>query len=96
MKTAVALLFITAIIVAATWFITRELRNQVTEQELRLQKQETLVAELQKRPRFVSYNVDTNLQNMRNARSQSGLPTRGSRLRGCILRASATPESTSR
>jgi hypothetical protein len=67
MKTAVALLFITAIIVAATWFITRELRNQVTEQELRLKKQETLVAELQKRPRFISYTVDTNLQNMRNA-----------------------------
>ena len=68
MKTAVALLFITAI---PLWRLRglslRELRNQVTEQELRLQKQETLVAELQKRPRFVSYTVDTNLQNMRNA-----------------------------
>ncbi|MGH9502632.1 MAG: hypothetical protein ACRD20_07250 [Terriglobales bacterium] len=67
MKTAAALLLITAIIVAAAWFITRELRSQVSEQERRLKQQETLVAELEKRPHFVPYTVDTILQNARNA-----------------------------
>ena len=66
MKTAFALLLITAIIVAATWFVTRELRNQVSEQERRLKQQETLVAELEARPHFVPYTVDTVLQNARN------------------------------
>ena len=66
MKTAAALLLVTAAIVAATWFVTRELRNQVSEQERRLKQQETLVAELEARPHFVPYTVDTTLQNARN------------------------------
>ena len=65
MKTAAALLLVTAIIVAATWFITRELRNQVTEQERRLKQQEALAAQLQKRPYFTSHTIDMHLQNVR-------------------------------
>lgn len=64
MKTALALLLVTATIVAATWFVTRELRNQVSEQERRLKQQEALAAQLQKRPYFASHTIDMHLQNV--------------------------------
>ena len=91
MKTAFALLLVTAAIVAATWFVTRELRNQVSEQERRLKQQETLVAELEARPHFVPYTVDTILQNARNTQIPIWIADSRIAFAWLVLRCWATP-----